>query len=420
MSEINVLHRHVAIVLAVVLFGTAPASSVLASPASSRTPAPQGAGTASETSVAEIDPVALEALYSLDFDVAEERFRRWTRREPSHPMAWNMLASSIWLRVVYEQEKLNLETFEGSRLGGDDSESAITAAREAEFRATLARAKSAAEAILDIEPDNIDALYALGVAHGTTAVFEALIKRSLRSANGEAKRARELHLRVLELDPTYSDANVSIGTYDYTVGALPFAIKLFIAIVGIRGDKDGGLARLETAAASGTNEGVNAKMVLVVAYNREKQYDKSLSILRDLHAQYPRNFLMEISIASVYQRLEDWDNAIRTYRSILDKVRTRKDGYDRLDPEPVQFKVGEAYMHAGRYEDGREAFLELTRSPSLEDDLESRTRLWLGKIYDSEGRRAEAIEQYDRVLTLDAPEDITNEARRFRNRPYSG
>jgi tetratricopeptide (TPR) repeat protein len=161
-------------------------------------------------------------------------------------------------------------------------------------------------------------------------------------------------------------------------------------------------------------------MVLVVAYNREKEYDKSLGILLDLHAQYPRNFLIEVSIGSVYQRMEDWDNAIRTYRSVLEKARSGRDGYDRLEPEPVLFRVGEAYMHAGRYEDGRRTFLELVAIPGVEDELESRTRLWLGKIFDSEGRRADALEQYDRILELDAPEDIANEATRYRRRPYSG
>jgi tetratricopeptide (TPR) repeat protein len=375
---------------------------------------------AAQTGNAAIDPVALEALYSLDFDIAEERFRAWTQRDRANPMAWNMLASSIWLRVVYEQEKLNLETFEGSRLGDEGAEDAISPEREREFRATLARAKSAAEAILGPDPDNIDALYALGVAHGTTAVFEALIKRSLRSANSEASKAKELHLRVLELDPGYSDAHVSIGTYDYTVGALPWAVKVAIFLFGIRGDKDGGLRRLETAAELGQNEGVNAKMVLVVAYNREKEYDKSLGILRELHAQYPRNFLMELSIGAVYQRLEDWDNAIRTYRSVLSKVRAGRNGYDRLDPEPVIFKVGEAYMHAGRYEDGRTTFLALTESEGLDEELESRTRLWLGKIFDSQGRRAEALDQYNRILELSPPDDIRDEANRYRRRPYSG
>jgi tetratricopeptide (TPR) repeat protein len=405
MSTINAFYRSTAVLLAVVLCAL---------------PLPTRAGSGGQSSAEDIDPVGLTALYSLDFDVAEERFRIWTERNPTNPMAWNMLASSIWLRVVYEQEKLNLETFDGSKLGGEDSEDAISPEREAEFRATLDRAKSAAQAIVDEDPNDIDALYALGVAHGTTAAFEALVKRSLRAANGEAKKAKDLHLRVLELDASYSDAHVSIGTYDYTVGALPFAIKLLIAIVGIRGDKDGGLERLEIAAGHGRNEGVNAKMVLVVAYNREKEYDKSLGILLDLHAQYPRNFLIEVSIGSVYQRMEDWDNAIRTYRSVLEKARSGRDGYDRLEPEPVLFRVGEAYMHAGRYEDGRRTFLELVAIPGVEDELESRTRLWLGKIFDSEGRRADALEQYDRILELDAPEDIANEATRYRRRPYSG
>ena len=49
-----------------------------------------------------IDPKALEALYSLDFDVAEGKFLQLTEEDPTNPNYWNLLASSIWLKIVYE------------------------------------------------------------------------------------------------------------------------------------------------------------------------------------------------------------------------------------------------------------------------------------------------------------------------------
>ena len=47
-----------------------------------------------------IETVALEALYSLDFDVAEGKFLQLIEEDPTNPTYWNLLASSIWLKIV--------------------------------------------------------------------------------------------------------------------------------------------------------------------------------------------------------------------------------------------------------------------------------------------------------------------------------
>ena len=78
-----------------------------------------------------IDPVALEALYNLDFDVAEGKFLQLTEEDPTNPTYWNLLASSIWLKIVYQQEKMNLVGYTGSSLGNAETETRL--------RRTLAR-----------------------------------------------------------------------------------------------------------------------------------------------------------------------------------------------------------------------------------------------------------------------------------------
>src|SRR5262245_54456087 len=58
-----------------------------------------------------------EALYSLDFDRAEERYEQLTVIEPENPNNWNYLASAIWLKIMASQEKLNMESFSGAAIG---------------------------------------------------------------------------------------------------------------------------------------------------------------------------------------------------------------------------------------------------------------------------------------------------------------
>src|SRR6516162_7626618 len=51
------------------------------------------------------------AMYNLDFSTAEQGYETLTREYPESPDYWNALASSIWLKVTFKQQKLNLESF---------------------------------------------------------------------------------------------------------------------------------------------------------------------------------------------------------------------------------------------------------------------------------------------------------------------
>ena len=365
-------------------------------------------------------------MYSLDFDVAERKFLQLTEEDPTNPNYWNLLASSIWLAIVYEQEKMNLDSYSGSRLGTSDSDDAVDAETEARLRRTLARAIETGEAILAVHPDDIEILYALGTAHGTLASFEATVKRAYLKANGEAKKAREYHMRVLAIDPSYNDARLWIGTYDYALGAIPGFVRFLLGFIGIRGgDREGGIEQLEFAAQLGRRASTNAKMVLVVAYNREKEYDKALAVLNDLHSHYPRNFLLELAKGSVYERTDEWGRASAVYRSVLAKVQTGQDDYDRLDVDSVLFKIGEINVHGFEAEglsldEAVDAFEKVVISDDAGDDLKGRSHLWMGKIFDSRNQRVEALEQYNAVLVLDCADDLKREARDYQRRPFKG
>ena len=62
-----------------------------------------------------------EALYNLDFNTAQRGYETLTREYPDNPDYWNALASSIWLRILYNQQKLSIESFSGGSLGTRES-----------------------------------------------------------------------------------------------------------------------------------------------------------------------------------------------------------------------------------------------------------------------------------------------------------
>src|SRR5262249_55634315 len=62
-----------------------------------------------------------DALYNLDFNIAQQGYETLTREYPDNPDYWNALASAFWLKILYEQQKLSIEGFSGSSLGTKES-----------------------------------------------------------------------------------------------------------------------------------------------------------------------------------------------------------------------------------------------------------------------------------------------------------
>src|SRR5205823_6110000 len=163
---------------------------------------------------------------------------------------------------------LNIESFSGSSLGTKDSRDTVNPADEKRMRDVITIAIQKADAILKQNPNDVRALYAKGVSQGTLAAFEATVKRSYMSAHGKAKAAR------------------------------------------------------------GKIASSDAKMILIVVYTREKRYEQALKLLEELHSKYPRNFPFELAQASVYRKMQKWDDAERVYEQILAKIHAKKDGYE--------------------------------------------------------------------------------------------
>src|SRR4051794_18158220 len=82
-----------------------------------------------------------DALYNLDFSTAQRGYETLTRMYPDDPDYWNALASSLWLKMTYEQQKLNIESFSGNAsFGTKDSKESVSAADEKRLRDTVATA----------------------------------------------------------------------------------------------------------------------------------------------------------------------------------------------------------------------------------------------------------------------------------------
>src|SRR5262249_48328952 len=263
------------------------------------------------------------------------------------------------------------------------------------------------------------ALYAKGISNATLASFEATAKRSYFSAGSKAKTARDLHQQVLDIDPTFDDARLSVGAFNYVVGVIPGFVRFMLLPLGIRSaGKEVGINQLETAARKGKNTSTDARMVLIVIYNREKRYDDALRIVNDLHAKYPRNFMFELAKASTYGKMKRWDDAVQTYEGILAKAEGKKDGYERLAAYKVYYPLGTSTMERLQFNLAVDALTHVAKSEDASADEKASGYLGIGKIYDSAGQRSRALQQYDAILALDCDPALKSQAEQFKRKPF--
>jgi tetratricopeptide (TPR) repeat protein len=361
-----------------------------------------------------------DALYNLDFSTAQHGYEALTRSYPDNPDYWNALASSLWLKITYDQQKLNIESFSGkASFGTKESKEGVSREDEKRLRDTVATAMAKAQAVLNKKPNDVHALYALGIANATLASFESTVKRSYLTAHSRAKTARNLHQQVLKLDPNFDDARLSVGTYDYVIGVIPAFFRYLLAPLGVRSaGKDAGIRELETAAAKGKLASTDARMVLTVIYVREKKYDDALKLISELHGKYPRNFLFELAKGSIYGKMMKGDDAVHVYEGVLAKVHSKKDGYERLREGRVYSLLGNANIDRMQFEKASEEVGHVVTSRDATTNEKGSAYLWMGKIYDSKKDRTSAVKQYDLLLGLDCDANLKAEAQKYKRRPY--
>src|SRR3989475_9509817 len=300
-----------------------------------------------------------EALFNLDYDGARKNFQQMADALPKYPAGPQFLADTLWTETLYETRKLQSSLY-GSDSFYSNSEDKADPKVVDQFRALTRQARLLTEARLKQFPKDTEALYFLGAIEGLKASFEEAVERRHFAALKDGSDAVDKHREVIKLDPSYRDAELTIGLYDYTVGALPLPVKIAAGMFGFHGSKKRGLATLERVAKEGRWVDGEAKTLLIVLYTREKRFAEAATFARELAAKYPRNYLyrLEAADALVSQAAQERANhatvitateneAFATFESLL-KDKTVRDTAAR-EFDLIHFKYGEALMTAGQY-----------------------------------------------------------------------
>ncbi len=248
------------------------------------------------------DPIerGFDLLYSLEFPEARDRFTSWQETHPDDPLGPAAVAASYLFEEFFHQGVLTSAYFLDDRrllggIGGKPDEK-----RKRSFVEANQRARSLALRMLEPDPNNADALFAMTLVTGMQADFESiLVKRQMESLR-LIKEANGYANRLLALRPGTADAWLALGAANYIIGCLPLHVRFLLWFGGIHGDRNLGMEQLKKAAEDGHFLKPFAKILLALAALRERQKDLARKELSDLVAEFPRNSLFAAELARLH------------------------------------------------------------------------------------------------------------------------
>jgi tetratricopeptide (TPR) repeat protein len=254
---------------------------------------------------------------------------------------------------------------------------------------------------------------------GLKATYIGLIDKSWFSALRSAVGARHDHERVLELDPKYSDAKMTVGIHSYVIASVSWPVKVAASVVGLSGNKQRGIQYLYEAGEAGGETSVDSKIALSLFLRREQRYPEALKLVGGLVNDFPRNFLFRLENANLMNAAGHGSEAIATFRKIVadDAAGEFAKGQTRM--EMVHYGLAEALRGQKQFEEAAQEYDAVRTSPKSDPDLRERAQLGAGEMYDVLKRRDQAIERYQELLALDENSDHADLAKKYLKQPYT-
>jgi len=246
-----------------------------------------------------------------------------------------------------------------------------------------------------------------------------LVDHSFAGAARQGYQARNDSEAVLKIDPMYADAKMAIGIQQFAVASLPRWVRMVVGIMGVGGNKEGGLAMLRDAAAHGVVTGVESRTVLSVFLRHDARYPEALDVQRGLATQYPHNYLFQLEVANLLKDSGKGNEAIAAYEHVIELAKTP--GYF-VDPRLQMAWFGLADTQRG-YNDIHGAaygYLQAAEQTNCSDWLRKRAQLNAGEMDDLLKDRAAAVSLYQMAAAPGGDQSQAEAAKRYLKTPFVG
>lgn len=241
------------------------------------------------------------SMYNLDFVQAQREFAAFEQVHADNPIGPVSEAADLLFGEFQRLGVLQTEFYESDSAFAARKKLSPDPAIRDHFNSALAQAEQLARARLSKDATDHDALFALTLASGLRADYLALIeKRNLASLH-YAKQASAYGNQLLSVHPDCYDAHLASGVSRYLTGILSAPLRWMARLGGASPDKQGGMAELRLTAEKGELLAPFARILLAIAYVRDKDNTRALAELESLRKEFPSNPLFATEIARLEQ-----------------------------------------------------------------------------------------------------------------------
>ena len=269
--------------------------------------------------IAAAEAAGSQLLFDYDFEDALEHYAGLSERFPEHPTGPYHLATTIWTRLAQRSNAIRGSSLRNDRFFSQDGRPEPTPEEEVAFHQQLEEAYRRAEALLERDPDDVEALYHLGAAEALEAGWAVVVNRAWFRATRLIRRAVGRHRRVQELDPGFRDAYLVPGTYEYSIARLPRPLRMVAFLFGMRGDREAGLRGIEITANEGRRARWGSLWTYELLMQREGREDEALAAVRRLKRRFPKNPDFALDEVSVLTARREFGRARELAEVVLER-----------------------------------------------------------------------------------------------------
>lgn len=347
----------------------------------------------------------IDAVYSLDYAKAWEIFGRLREEHAESPVVYGMLALTAYNELLFETRNLAVfqfgipTPFDGTRPPTEFFEQ-----KQERFLEANKTLLNVCERLINKNPKDPLALYFQGMAYENLAMQTLTLYGERTKAADFAITAGKIHKEVLKLDPTLVDAETSTAVPEYVVGTLPFGFRWLGLLTGIRGDKKDAMRKLQEVADKGIYRASDALLVMGLLNVWRGDAETAVSIFRRMRKIYPRNFLLDVSLAVAYEEaMDDPVSAIGIYRELLKDLPAKASG---IFPGEIHLRIGKNYARMRDYDLALDQFQKALASRRRDLETEPLIYYNMALIYEKRGDKKQAGECYRHVAEFSGPTQL--------------
>lgn len=245
----------------------------------------------------EITTLILEGIQATireNYELAEKNFKEIISREPENPAGYFFLAG------CYQTQMIDLESD----------------FREEEFYQNLEKSIELSKQRIEKDKKDLWAYFYLGNSYGSMAVHDANHKRWW-SGLRKGLKAKSALKKVIELDSTFYDAYLGLGSYHYWASVVT---KMLRWLPFFRDERKRGIEEVKLAADKSLYSRESAEYNLIYIYLEEKECEKAIGLAKRMNQKFPESKLFLWPLAEAVYLKRDWMGAIGWYQRILELI----------------------------------------------------------------------------------------------------